>query len=193
MVLACPAPCCSALLRANVPALAASLSELRFASCVTVNLVYRRADVARLPNDVGFFVPRCEPYHVLATTYSSEKFAGRAPEGYLVVRTFQGGALDPDAVNLDDDTLAERAHADLARLIGIHGKPVGRTVNRFRQSMPQFDVGHLARVAGLEREVGQYRGLHLAGSALASYGLPDCVASGEAVASRLVGLLAREA
>ena len=184
VVLACPAPRCSALLEAAVPSLARSLAGLRFASCVTVNLVYRSGDV-RLPNDFGFFVARREPNHILAATYSSEKFSGRAPEGCNLVRTFQGGALDPAAVDLDDETLVERSHGDLARLIGVNGSPLATLVNRFRQAMPQFDVGHPARVANLERELGQHRGLHLAGSARGAYGLHDCVASGEAVAATL--------
>ena len=183
VILACPAPRCSDLLKSGAPALASSLAGLRFASCVTVNLVYRRGDIARLPCDFGFFVPRREPYHILAATYASEKFSGRSPDEFHVVRTFQGGALDPAAVALDDEILVSRAHADLARLIGVNGKPVAWSVNRFRSAVPQFDVGHRARVAQLEREVECQRGLHLVGSALGAYGLADCVASGAAVAA----------
>ncbi len=185
VLLACPAPRCSALLSTAVPTLASTLAELRFASCVTVNLVYRRGEVARLPNDFGFFVPRHEPNHILAATYASEKFSDRAPNGYTVIRTFQGGVLDPTAVDLDDETLVQRSHTDLAGLIGITGRPRATSLTRFREAVPQFEVGHAARVARLEREVEEYRGLYLAGSALGAYGLADCVASGEAVAATI--------
>ena len=185
LLLACPAPKCSALLSGAVPTLASTLSELRFASCVTVNLVYRRARVVRLPNDFGFFVPRTEPNHILAATYASEKFAARAPGDYIVVRTFQGGALDRAAVDLDDETLIERAHADLARLIGVSGPPRASSLTRFREAIPQFEIGHAARVVRLERQVEKHQGLYLAGSALGAYGLADCVASGEAVAATI--------
>lgn len=185
VVLACPTPLCSELLKAAAPTLANSLAGLRFASCVTVNLVYRRSDVARLPSDFGFFVARREPNHILAATYASEKFSGLAPDGFHVVRTFQGGPLDPAAVELDDETLVQRSHGDLAPLIGVNGKPVAWRVHRFRRAMPQFDVGHRTRVANLQREVERHRGLHLTGSALGAYGLADCAASGEAVAATI--------
>lgn len=185
VVLACPAPRCRELLKADAPALATALAGLRFASCLTVNLVYRRDDVALLPGDFGFFVPRRERNRIFAATYSSEKFPGVAPDGFHVVRTFQGGPLDPSALDLDDETLAQRAHDDLAPLIGINGKPVSWRVNRFPNSMPQFDVGHRARVEVVEQEVERHEGLHLAGSALGAYGLADCAASGNAVAAAL--------
>ena len=190
VVLACPAPRCSALLSAAVPTLASTLAELRFASCVTINLVYRRSEVARLPNDFGFFVPRREPNHILAASYASEKFAGRAPRDYITVRTYQGGALDREAVDLDDATLVERAHRDLARLLGISGPPRTTTLARLREAVPQFEVGHAQRVARLNLQVGKLQGLHLAGSALGAYGLPDCVASGDAVAAAICTALA---
>ena len=190
LLLACPAPQCSALLSGANPTLASTLSELSFASCVTINLVYRRASIARLPADSGFFVPQREPNHILAATYASEKFPGRAPADYVVIRTFQGGALDRAAVDLDDETLVERAHTDLARLIGVSGPPRESSLTRFRNAMPQFEVGYPERVRRLEREVEEHEGLYLAGSALGAYGLADCVASGEAVAAKICARVA---
>ncbi len=185
VVLACPAPRCHESLRGAVPAVASALQEIRFASCVTVNLVYRRSDRTLLPSDFGFFVPRDEPYRILAASFSSEKFPARAPDQHVVVRTFQGGALDPDALDLDDATLTERSHDDLARLIGAAAPPLSSKVCRFRQSMPQFDVGHLARVAGMRRQIERHRGLHVVGSGMGAYGLPDCVTSSEEAAAAI--------
>ena len=185
IVLACPAPRCRELLSADAPALATALAGLRFASCATINLVYRESDIALLPGDFGFFVPRRERNHIFAATYSSEKFPGVAPDGFHVVRTFQGGPLDPSAIDLDDETLVQRSHDDLAPLIGINGKPISWRVNRFPNVMPQFDIGHRARVANVEQEIERHEGLHLAGSALGAYGLADCAASGNAVATAI--------
>ena len=183
VVLACPAPRCRDLLQAGLPALARELEEIGFASCVTVNAVYRRSDLKRLPGDSGFFVPRREPYHILAANYSSEKFSARAPDEHVVVRTFQGGALDLDALDLDDRALTQRSHEDLAQLIGATSQPLSTLVCRFRQSMPQFGQGHCDRVEDLQRQIEAHRGLHIVGSGLGVYGLPDCVASGEKAAA----------
>jgi oxygen-dependent protoporphyrinogen oxidase len=182
VVLACPAPHCRDLLRASLPLLARALEEIHFGSCVTVNAVYRRSHLRRLPNDFGFFVPRSAPYHILAASFPSEKFPARAPEEHVIVRTFQGGALDPDALDLDDRALAQRSHEDLAQLIGATAQPLSSLVSRFRQSMPQFELGHFARVENLKHQIEAHSGLHIVGSGLSAYGLPDCVASGEEAA-----------
>jgi oxygen-dependent protoporphyrinogen oxidase len=185
VVLACPAPRCHDLLADTVPSVAGALKELHFTSCVTVNLVYRRGDLYDLPSDFGFFVPRSEPFRILAASFASEKFPERAPDEHVVVRTFQGGALDPDALDLDDAILIERSHHDLAQLIGARAKPLSHMVSRFRQSMPQFDVGHLTRVAELRRQVDEIRGLYIIGSGMGAYGLPACVDSAEEAAKRI--------
>jgi len=182
VILACPAPRCLALLHAAAPEVARALEALRFASCVTVNLVYRRRDLIHLPKESGFFVPRSEPFQILAATFASEKFPARASEGHVVVRAYRGGALDPDAVDLDDAALAGSSHEDLARLMGAVQPPLSSHVHRFRLAMPQFDVGHAARVADLRAEIARHRGLHVVGSGLGAYGLPDCVTSGEEAA-----------
>ncbi len=182
VVLACPAPRCHDLLRDTLPAVAGALNEIHFTSCVTVNLVYRRSDLYELPIDFGFFVPRSEPYRILAASFASEKFPDRAPDEHVVVRTYHGGALDPDALDLDDAILIDRSHHDLAQLIGAGALPLSSLVSRFRQSMPQFDVGYLSRVADLRRQVSPIRGLHIVGSGMGAYGLPACVESAEEAA-----------
>jgi oxygen-dependent protoporphyrinogen oxidase len=185
IVLACPAPRCHDLLRESIPVVARAFKSLRFGSCVTVNGVYRRSDLPSLPHDFGFFVPRAEPFHILAASFSSEKFPGRAPANEVIIKTFQGGSLDPDALELDDDTLVERSHRDLAALIGARRPPREHRVSRFRQSMPRFDVGHLDRVARLQKLLARELGLHVVGSGVGSYGLPDCVASAEQAAAEV--------
>ncbi len=182
VVLACPAPRCHDLLREAVPEIAGALKEVHFTSCVTVNLIYRRSDINDLPSDFGFFVPRSEPFRILAASFASEKFPNRAPGDHVVVRTYQGGALDPAALDLDDTMLIARSHHDLTQLIGAAALPVSSLVSRFRQSMPQFDVGHLDRVADLRREVSAIRGLHIVGSGMGAYGLPACIESAEEAA-----------
>ena len=185
VVLACPAPHCAPLLHAAAPEVARALEAIRFASCVTVNLVYRRRDLTHLPNEFGFFVPRSESCRILAATFASEKFPARASKGHVVVRTFLGGALDPGAVDLDDATLAGNSHDDLAQLIGAVHPPLSTHVHRFRNAMPQFDVGHLSRVADLRSAIAGQQGLHVVGSGMGGYGLPDCVTSGEAAAEAI--------
>jgi oxygen-dependent protoporphyrinogen oxidase len=51
--------------------------------------------------------------------------------------------------------------------------------------MPQFGLGHYDRIEDLRTQIEAHRGLHIVGSGLGVYGLPDCVASGEAAAASI--------
>jgi oxygen-dependent protoporphyrinogen oxidase len=98
------------------------------------------------------------------------------------MRAFVGGARRPELAVLPDDTLVETVRGELARLLGITAAPVLVRVHRHPRAMPQYAVGHLARVASIETRAAALPGLALAGAAYRGVGLPDCVRSGEAAA-----------
>jgi oxygen-dependent protoporphyrinogen oxidase len=110
----------------------------------------------------------------------SSKWAHRAPEGSVLLRAFLGGALDPDAVDLGDDALVQIAVQDLARVLGVIGKPTLTRVHRWRNAGAQHDVGHASRVAQIEARLANLPGLFVAGSGFRAIGLPDCIADGRA-------------
>jgi oxygen-dependent protoporphyrinogen oxidase len=168
------------------PTLAALLAEIPYASSATISLGYRRADVPHPLDGFGFVVPRTEERAVLACTFSSVKYPGRAPEGHALLRCFVGGALDPQTLEGDDGTLVARTRADLRAALGIAAEPLLTRVARWPASMPQYRVGHLERVETLERRVASVPGLALAGGAYRGVGIADCVRSGEAAAERAV-------
>ncbi len=170
------------LLRPIDPALATLLGEIEYAGAVTISLGYRRADVPHPLDGFGFVVPRTEGEAILAATFSSVKYPGRAPEGHALLRCFLGGALDLGVLTEDDASLLRRARTELGAALGITAEPVLSRVARWPASMPQYRVGHLARVETLERRVLALPGLHLAGGAYRGVGIADCVRSGEAAA-----------
>ncbi|MBI4636364.1 MAG: protoporphyrinogen oxidase [Candidatus Rokubacteria bacterium] len=174
------------LLRYVDPPLAALLGEIPYASAATVSLGYRRADVPHPLDGFGFVVPRTEGRDLLACTFSSVKYPGRAPEGGVLLRGFLGGALDASALAADDATLEARARDDLRAALAITAEPLVTRITRWPASMPQYDVGHLQRVQSIERRVDQAPGLVLAGGGYRGVGIADCVRSGEAAAERLL-------
>lgn len=189
--IATPAWAASRLLEGVAPELARSLNGIDYASSATVNLVYDRADIAHKLDGFGFVVPAVEKRTLLACTFSSVKYPGRAPSGTVLIRAFVGGALFPEAYELPDDRMLAGVQKDLAELLGVRGKPKDAVVTRWPRSMAQYNVGHLERVARIEDEAGRFATLALAGAAYRGVGIPDCVRSGEAAAERLVGALAR--
>jgi protoporphyrinogen/coproporphyrinogen III oxidase len=174
------------LLRYVDPQLAALLGEIPYASAATVSLGYRRADVPHPLDGFGFVVPHTEGRALLAGTFSSVKYPGRAPEGFALLRAFLGGALGPDALREDDDRIVARARRELADALGVIAEPVLTRVHRHPASMPQYRLGHLDRVEAIERKVAALPGLALAGGAYRGVGIADCVHSGETAAEALL-------
>ncbi|HKZ05605.1 MAG TPA: protoporphyrinogen oxidase [Methylomirabilota bacterium] len=175
------------LLRRLDPGLAHLLEGIAYASSATVTLAYRRVDITHPLDGFGFVVPRIERRPVIAGTFSSVKYPGRAPEGMALLRVFMGGALDEAALAADDAALVATARTQLTELLGVRGDPLFSRVSRYWKAMPQYEVGHIARVDAIEAATGRHPGLALAGGAYRGVGIADCVHSGEEAARRLLG------
>jgi oxygen-dependent protoporphyrinogen oxidase len=189
VVFACPAAEAAAALAGHDRRLADELLRLRYASCATVNVAYRREDVGARLEGFGFFAPRTENLPILACSYVSEKFEGRAPAGSSVFRAFLGGATRPDALDASDAGLIRQTHDTLRRILAISGEPVLAKAYRSPHAMPQFDVGAQAVIAGIKDRARAHEGLFLAGSVAGAFGLPDCIRSGEESADRAAAFL----
>ena len=187
VILATEAYQAARLLRHADPALGHLLEDIPYASSATVTLAYRR-DAIRHPLDgFGFVVPQVERRPVIAGTFSSVKYPGRAPEGHVLLRVFVGGALNEAAAAADDAALVAAARGELATLLGAAGEPLFTRVSRYVKAMPQYQVGHLARVEAIEAAARRLPALALAGGAYRGVGIADCVHSGEEAAERLLG------
>ena len=186
VVLATEAHATARLARYLDPTLAALLEEIPYSSAATVSLGYRRADVPHPLDAFGIVVPRSEGKALLAVTFSSVKYPGRAPEGHVLVRGFLGGMLNAAVLAEDDGSLVRRARNELAQALGITAEPVLTRLHRWPASMPQYRVGHLDRVAAIERAAAALPGLALGGAAYRGVGIADCVRSGEAAAEAVL-------
>jgi oxygen-dependent protoporphyrinogen oxidase len=189
VILATESYTASRLMRYIDPALATLLVEIPYASSATVSFGYRRADVPHPLDGFGIVVPRTEGRSLLACTFSSVKYPGRAPEGHALLRCFVGGALNERVLESDDAALTAVARDELRQALGITAEPVLTRVARWTKAMPQYHVGHAARVEAIEQCVAALPGLHLCGGAYRGVGLADCVRSGEAAADRVFGIV----
>jgi protoporphyrinogen/coproporphyrinogen III oxidase len=180
--LAVPAYVAASLLNETSEDLAAKLKQIKYASTATINFGYKRSSVAHPLNGFGFVVPFVEKRSLIACTFSSVKFSGRAPDEHVLLRAFAGGALQPEIFALDETKMSRKIEADLRELLGITGAPLFTEVAKWERSMPQYEVGHLDRVKEIEQALSQLPGLTLAGNAYRGAGIPDCIRSGEAAA-----------
>ena len=171
--------------------LAEKLRQIKYASTATINFAYRRSAIAHPLNGFGFVVPFIEKRSLIACTFSSVKFSGRAAEGHVLLRAFAGGALQPEIFALDEGEMRARVEADLRELLGINEAPLFVETAKWKDSMPQYEVGHLERVNEIEKLANELPGLTLAGNAYRGAGIPDCIRSGESAAEILAADLRR--
>ena len=180
-----PAYAAAPLLRPHSETLAAMLEELEYTSAATVNVAFRETDFASVPQSFGFVVPAVERRKIIAGSFSSFKYSGRAPSGMVLARVFLGGALQQEMMALDDSELLAAASEEFAALLGVKAVATLSYVRRWPRSMPQYAVGHLERVAAIERETARLYRFALAGAFLRGVGIPDCVQAGESAAEAI--------
>lgn len=186
VVLASPAFATARFVRPFDARIADACATIRYASAATVALAFTRAAVAHPLQGSGFVVPKAEGTGILAGTWLSSKWPHRAPEGHALMRTFLGGARDPDAMALSDEEMVNRSLTALRPLLGITGAPLFTRVYRWELANAQHEVGHHARVQAVERAIGSHPGLFVTGSGFRGVGIPDCVADGRATGRHVV-------
>jgi oxygen-dependent protoporphyrinogen oxidase len=192
VVIAAPAFATSKLLFELNPELAELLAGIPYASSAIVTIAYRREDVPHPLDGFGYVVPSAEGSDVLACTWTSSKWEGRAPEGFALFRVYAGRFGGRDVTRLSDDRLVELAR-DEVRVLGISGQlePALTRIHRWPQAMPQYVLGHPERLGQIESALTRHPGLALAGAAYHGVGIPDCIRSGEQAAQAMAESLAR--
>ena len=186
LIMAAPTHHAARLLQPSEPEIAERLSKFDYASSAVVILVVDRQHVQRRVDGFGLIVPSIERSPVLAISYSSNKYAGRAPDDQLMMRIFFGGAKAPEMLQRSDAALIAAAEAQIREILGWQGQACRwQGVARWHNAMPQYHIGHNARVAELQQLVAQLGGLRLCGNAYSGVGIPQTVRSGRQAAQEL--------
>jgi oxygen-dependent protoporphyrinogen oxidase len=187
IVVSLPAARTAELLKASFPGLSSMVGSIQYASSAVAVLIVDKADLKRRIDGFGLIVPRKEGRRVLAISYSSNKYAGRTPENQVLLRLFLGGAMAPDLVDESDARLQEIAYEELQAILGWTGrKPHWQSIVRWKNAMPQYFVGHVQRVAEMDRMLETIRGLQLCGAAFRGVGIPQCIRDGRRAAVALL-------
>ncbi len=188
VVLATPAAPTARLLADLAPEAAAELAAYRYASPVVVTLAFAPGDV---PGEVreasGFLVPPVDGRSVKASTFTSSKWGrSEAADGVVLLRTSLGRAGEEGTLQRPDAELVARSLADLREAVGIGADPVDTHVQRWGGGLPQYDVGHLDRVARIRAGLAHLPGLAVCGAAYDGVGIAACVGSGRSAAARVL-------
>jgi oxygen-dependent protoporphyrinogen oxidase len=189
VVLAVPAFVVAGLLSEIDEDLAASHREIPYGSSAIVTLAYAQSDVRHPLDGYGYVVPRSESSDVLACTWTSRKWEGRAPDDAVLLRVYAGRFGARDVTAAPDSELVSMARTEV-RLLGIDADPVLTRIHRWGHGMPQYVLGHPERLARIEAALSEHPGLAVAGAAYHGVGIPDCIHSGEAAAESVAHSLA---
>ncbi|MEU0970479.1 protoporphyrinogen oxidase [Streptomyces sp. NPDC005917] len=191
VIVAAPAPVAAALLRAEAPAAAAELAAVEYASMALITLAYRRVDLA-LPEGSGFLVPPVDGRTIKASTFASQKWGWTADEDpdVVVLRTSVGRYGESEILRRDDADLVDLSRHDLREATGLDAAPVATRVTRWTDGLPQYPVGHYARVARVREHIAKLPGLAVCGAQYDGVGIPACIASAYAAVDQLGGDLA---
>jgi oxygen-dependent protoporphyrinogen oxidase len=190
VIVAVPAHAAAGLLRSIDTTVSGLCQSIPYASTATVAFGYRRDQIPHPLSGTGFVVPRTERSPLLAATWVSSKWPHRAPEGHVLLRAFLGGGRDPHRLERPDDELIETAREALGETLNISGDPVITRLCRWTRQSPQFEVGHLERVATIDARLASVPGLYVAGSGFRAIGIPDCIQDGRDTAARAAEFVA---
>lgn len=184
VIMAAPAQAAAGMLSSQA-SLQEQLSGIKSTSCAIVAMGIERSELPADFKGFGVIYPHIDGGSTIAISFASNKFAGRAPDGKLLLRFFIGGALQEGLVDLADDKLIELALNQFSASFACRPQPEFSEVFRWKKAMPQYHVGHLDRVARIEASVAALDGFELAGKSYRGVGIPACIASGFAAAENL--------
>ncbi len=175
LVLAASPKSAGKLLSLLNPAFETQLGAVDYAAVGVVSLGYRKEDVSHGLAGFGFLVPRSSGLSVLGTVWNSSLFPGRAPEGHALLTSFVGGATNPGIVRKSPEELVSLVHRENTPLLGIRKEPVFSNVTIWPRALPQYNLGHKARLEAIEKLRTGFPGLHFVGNYLNGPAIGTCV------------------
>ena len=174
----------AAMLENQFPRLAEQLKQIPYVSSATVSLAFPRRAIAHPLDAYGFIVPKVARRRIMAVTWSSIKWAHRAPEGMVLLRAFVGGAQRQELAALGDQQMLTLVREELAAIMGLDQAPQQSWIYRWPQGMPQYIIGHPERLQTIDTLTAAQPGLYLAGAGYRGIGIPDCINQGRQAATR---------
>lgn len=182
VLFATPPPVTGRLVERLDADLAALCGEIEMAPSVSAALVYRRHAVRRPPRGWGFVAAAADRRRLASASWLTSKWPGRAPDDVVVIRAAFARIAALSAVEPSDEALIAWADEELRRHLDISASPIAARVYRRLQAMPQLTVGHLDRMAAIERRLTRLPGVFVSAAGFRGVGIPDCVSDAQAVA-----------
>ena len=176
------------LVRPHDKVIADALAAIPASSSATVSVAFNEKEVGFDLNAFGVLCPLAEGRALMAATYSSTKWPGRAPPGKVLLRGFVGGPHNQEILKRSDEDLVRTVITEFHGILGLNpfAKPLFSRVFRWRLGMPQYTLGHLDRIGRIDERCARIPGLAMAGGSYRGVGVPNCIESGERAVSKVL-------
>lgn len=153
---------------------------------LVLTAAYPRQNVGHPLDGMGAVVPGVEKNPILALSFSNEKYPHRAPEGTVLLRIFSGGARNPEMLAMSEEESTRILLERTQKCLRITGEPLMTSMSRWPETMPQLHMGHLERIAELQKELATLPTLAVAGNFLTGVGLPQCIRAGQEAVEKIL-------
>lgn len=175
LILSVPTDTASRLLESVDEGFSPQLGSIGYSGVAVVSLGYAKADVGNPLAGFGFLVPRSSGLSILGTVWNSSLFPNRAPEGHALLTSFVGGATNPTAIRNSPEALAALVHRELAPLLAIRKEPAFSNVTIWPRAIPQYNLGHTARITAVNALRARFPGLYFSGNYMNGPAIGTCV------------------
>ncbi len=160
------------------------LAEIEYPPVTSVALGFRREQVAHPLDGYGVLVPEKEGFNILGALFSSTLFAGRAPEGHVLLTTFVGGMRQPALARKPSAELQALVLEDLGKLLGVSGEPVFMHATAWERAIPQYNLGYDRFHRAMAIAESALPGLLIGGHIRDGVSVGDCIRAGMKLAER---------
>jgi oxygen-dependent protoporphyrinogen oxidase len=184
VVLATPARVSAELIRPLDPSIATALEAIRAVPVSVVHLGWRPA-LSPEPEGFGVLVPARERRRVLGIIFAASAYPFRAPGGGTLLTTLVGGAHGAEWAAFPDAELVKLVREEVRAILGIDRAPDLVRIVRWAHAIPQYEVGHQARLDAIGAALRRHPRLVLTGSSLRGPGIADCVREALALADSI--------
>lgn len=185
MVLAVPAYVAADLLDPLSADLASHLRQIPYVGVANATLAFHKRDVPTLRPGTGFLVPPIEGRFIVGCTWLTNKWPHLVNDDVVLIKSMVGRYGDDRWQSMTDAQIVDGVRSDLSHMLGIHNQPFDTLLQRWPRAMPQYVVGHAARLDQIDNQVSELRNLHLTGAAYRGSGLAGCATQAAATADRI--------
>ncbi|MCG2709855.1 MAG: protoporphyrinogen oxidase [Thermodesulfovibrionales bacterium] len=186
VVIASPAYSAAEILKNLDRHLSSVLSEIQYPSVSVVCFGYRKERIANKLDGFGFLIPYKERRKILGALWDSSIFPGRAPDGYVLLRSMVGGARASEIAMQDDSRLIDVVAEELKDIMDIKAQPDFVKIYRHEKAIPQYNIGHDRKLKTVDEMLLKYKNLYLTGNAYRGIGVNDCIENSYKLAETII-------